>query len=73
MGEWQPIKTAPKDGESVLLATFDVDDYLPVVAFWDTSEGCDGGWFLYPTEGMHEVLYPPTHWMPLPPPPGDGQ
>lgn len=69
MVDWQPIETAPKDGNiMVAYATgfggaFGI---LPVVsvAFWyDIGD----------TPGWNDLLYntssTPTHWMPLPEPP----
>lgn len=57
--EWQPIETAPKDGTPVLVATaFWVRD-----AYWSHAFE---GWY-----SNHSAVPPPTHWMPLPPPPAD--
>lgn len=69
-GEWQPIKTAPKDGERVFLGWYRGE-------YWDCGVGCfvpglisstfdrwkrEDGWFI-----------DPTHWMPIPvAPPLDG-
>ena len=52
--EWQPMKTAPKDGEAIILLTA---EWLPVIAFWgewetggDAENGdepeWDSGWCL---------------------------
>lgn len=76
MNEWQPIETAPKEGECVL--TQHEDDLYPAVAFcvidkdgkeyWcheleGPEDDCD-------RPGRFEPLYRrPTHWMPLPDPP----
>jgi len=66
---WQPIETAPKDGTDVLLAgtgTYDVT----VGSFYKATKGpsvCDGWYY---QDGSSRIE--PTHWMPLPPPPGGG-
>jgi len=57
---WQPIETAPRDGTWVLL--YSPNENQPAVAYfnghaWDDN-GDGGFWF------------EPTHWMPLPPKPG---
>ena len=62
--EWQPIETAPKDGETLVLA-IRADAKVPFVATGD-----DDGWFTF--NGALENCgqkFEPTHWMPLPPPP----
>lgn len=73
--EWQPIESAPKDGTSVLLLVnnFAIEGLWcqPVDRnrrpFWDIATiiavhgcGCCGG-----------DNPEPTHWMPLPPLPGE--
>ena len=78
MGAWRPIESAPKDG-----TRFDVwyahhDAMVPTPAhrltdvYWSDVESafCTDG--LYgPEEPSPLPLYPcPTHWQPLPPPPG---
>lgn len=65
MSEWQPIETAPKDGQSLLV-------WCPIrnrggratVAYWDDywSLTHPGGW-------AEDDDCDPTHWMPLPAPP----
>ncbi len=54
---WQPIETAPKDGSQVLVW----DDGAMFISWWNEEEHAwiDNG----------PVQPPPTHWMPLPPPP----
>lgn len=62
--EWQPIETAPKDGTEVLLCGPLRDGsghYRDVSRFYMIR---------WPVEWMANCL-PPTHWMPLPPPPAD--
>lgn len=84
--EWQPIETAPMDGTVVLvpyqLNGNDVHGYAPwtrvrVVMAWNTSNGwemCfmeDGA---ADSEGFSSQFFmsipTPTHWLPLPRPPG---
>lgn len=71
MSEWQPIKTAPKDGTEVLLLF--ADEPLWIVAFFGpdsqkkSSEIC---WRCkWDHESLHQGYEEPTHWMPLPEPP----
>ena len=58
MAKWLPIKSAPKDGELVL-----VYEEFVSVAYFDADE-CE--WF---SPGITGDMYRPTHWMPLPEPP----
>lgn len=58
--QWQPIETAPKDEEWVML--LDDPELIPVFALWDEDAG---EWI---TAGTRKVVHP-THWMPLPDPP----
>jgi len=67
---WQPIETAPKDGSNFLV-------YLPkakkrnyAAAYYDVSSS--GIFFLHDRAGvwLHNKA---THWMPLPPPPIEGE
>jgi hypothetical protein len=51
---WQPIETAPKDGDSILC----VDCLCRVVLWWDDSIG---QW-----RDISGDTYEPSHWMPLP-------
>jgi len=54
VNSWQPIDTAPKDGNEFLL--WDQLGFC-IVAYWDAlrSEWTNG-----------DVVLKPTHWMPLP-------
>lgn len=71
MSEWQPIKTAPRDGTPVLI--WDNGVYR---AHW-SEEAHDykfedyPGWQIFDCEdGFYSVASKsPTHWMPLPEPP----
>lgn len=59
---WQPIETAPRDGENVLLAHAG-----RVTAGWfDDYNDC---WFEALDVGEESIRIRPTHWMPLPEPP----
>lgn len=58
--DWQPISTAPKDGAELLLWT----GVKQIVGFY--FEDDFGEWVgLYTGRQIF-----PTHWQPLPPPPG---
>lgn len=61
MMEWRPIKTAPKDGESILLYGSG-----QAVGWWDEDEES----FVtdYRRKGNFDYVGA-THWMPLPPAP----
>jgi hypothetical protein len=61
MTEWQPIETAPRGGEPILLWS---DDQGVCI-------GCHSGdvWW----DNLYEPWrFEPTHWMPLPEPPIKG-
>lgn len=78
MGEWLPIKSAPKDGTWVLI-------YDPVMLEMGVSLGSyyreeergengrfiGGEWTAPDWDGAPTGYLKPTHWMPLPPPPAD--
>jgi hypothetical protein len=81
-GGWQPIETAPKDGPVILLggttAMFGVwfDEHW---VFW---EGCASDVFYKETIASDDIAaslnywcsgYGPTHWMPLPAAPTEGE
>lgn len=63
-GTWQPIETAPKDGVTPILVYGEGESYIalrPIDCPDDAAATMFG----------HSACYP-THWMPLPPPPGTG-
>lgn len=71
MSEWQDIKTAPKDGTSVMLHCS--DGYI-CVGEWSENLNYDdkSGWTDHGVESWTYEQYrfiDPTHWQPLPPPP----
>ena len=77
---WLPIDTAPRDGSRVLVAVPNPPDYLEnssgwfmAVASWHEGYGDP---LFYPSEttaaGFYDrYLLRPSHWMPLPEPPGE--
>lgn len=58
MQEWQPIKTAPKDGNHILL-------YRPEIQYVGYYGGSVSGWRIN-APGLPAMWPLPTHWMPLP-------
>ena len=74
MNKWQPIETAPTDGTRVLLCSLKPRTRLrlkrdfPIIEvdFYHSIENGNAfnGWGKF-----NDVYWPPTHWMPLPPPP----
>lgn len=60
MADWQPIESAPKDGTPFLSCK-------GARVMWTTYgyNGWESGWL-----NEHEYVVFPTHWMPLPEPPG---
>lgn len=60
MSEWQPIESAPKDTAILVYHA----GYT--VAHFNTTYG---RWIGYGRDALEFVTGPPTHWMPLPPPP----
>ena len=69
MSEWKPIDTAPKDGTRILAFWPDsgdgVDNEAEARTWWE-NDRWENPW------GSSLYDPPPTHWMPLPPPPGEG-
>jgi hypothetical protein len=64
---WQPIETAPKTGDEILLAWrwgYDEQPWQIAVGYWhDELED-------FQLSVMHETIEQPiSHWMPLPKPP----
>lgn len=67
MTEWQPIETAPKN-ETHFLAYWppsEVDPYLKQYHVCHYAHGV-----IWPSWITDDDM--PTHWMPLPPPPANG-
>lgn len=67
--EWQPIKTAPKDGTVVIVRGF-YDCYgTPMQATAAQFRENYGYWMRDNFGTGYTVSCNPTHWMPLPEPP----
>ena len=73
--EWQPIATAPKDGEWVLVYGNGTDDEaetrnVAVAQYTNHLNGltCNKYWwqFAWYDGGYYGNFSDPTHWMPLP-------
>lgn len=62
--QWQPIETAPKDNTPILVPTNAHSDGIVIVR-WYTYNGL-AAW-----RDWDEDVHFPTHWMPLPQPPGE--
>lgn len=79
--KWLPIETAPKDGGEILLfgdgrvtsGNWSAPSEVPRLIYrdgfapeeeWDEWEPYWASW-----DGGFTEEHPPTHWMPLPPPP----
>lgn len=67
--KWQPIETAPKTGEHILVkgGSFGIcggkeQPWMDVVHYWDIK-GEEG---FYPSNGPDEPYQHLTEWMPLP-------
>lgn len=65
MSEWRTIESAPKEGQNILLYCPLPGSEFQVVGLW--VEGC------WATSYEWEDVYEPTHWMPLPSPPNEGE
>lgn len=78
---WQPISKAPKDGtrfwgkvKDDAIAMLWHDEFQAFVASWRRMIMAPGHLINgKPYEDHSPVIHTPTHWMPLPPPPKDGE
>jgi len=80
---WRPIAEAPRDGTQVLVCNpFDVEGHISdaysischVAAWWAEENDGRGAWIIYNNQVCEaELHYTPTHWMPLPAPPKEGE
>ncbi len=64
---WQPIATAPKDADKILL--YSAEEGFDC-GYWEESVWLPkgGAWIIYLARSDTAILNP-THWMPLPEPP----
>jgi hypothetical protein len=66
MSEWQPIESAPKDADALLLFE---DGEGVHQGYWYDLDANDQYWVSAETQGLTGGRMNPTHWMPLPDPP----
>jgi hypothetical protein len=64
LNEWQPIETAPKSTKPIWLAC----DCAMRIGYWSEERWRD----FFGESPRHDVLFTPTHWMPLPGLPAGG-
>jgi hypothetical protein len=62
--QWQPIETAPKDNTPILVPTNAHSDGIVIVRWYTYNR-------LAAWRDWDEDVHFPTHWMPLPQPPGE--
>jgi hypothetical protein len=65
---WQPISTAPKDGTRILV----FQNGGRGIAWWQGTGGEPSHLWCH-HDGDFRAYCNPTHWMPLPPPPEQGE
>lgn len=64
MTSWQPIETAPRDGRRLLL--WDPSRDMPIFGCWAVE------WDGWKEWAFDWKLPQPTHWIPVPPAPKEG-
>ena len=68
---WQPIETAPKDRFLLLCGP---SGYTTIPLVFTTGRMCSdyhaGRWIDHANDDLSDWGFEPTHWMPLPAPPG---
>jgi hypothetical protein len=69
MSEWQPIETAPMDGEWMLLAGESGYVHRPYFATAGRWDAYKQRWEGTESNPLSDYGIVPTHWMPLPAPP----
>jgi hypothetical protein len=65
-GGWQPIETAPKDGQRVMLHSPETHTYTGICASWCIID------LIWEEWDSHFPCYP-THWQPVPAAPTEGE
>lgn len=65
--KWQPIKTAPKDGQRIVVGYGRQSNFPVKIVWYDRLHRC---WLHY-GEADLGLEYNATHWQPLPEPPKD--
>lgn len=69
MSDWQPIKTAPKDGTRIVILC-DWDDVAVVGYFGKPRHGTGlPHWRVWWDDADFDEAFEATHWLPLPTPP----
>lgn len=69
---WRPIETAPKDGTEIILRKGDRVGAAAWIKWPSTEyEEAGEGWTIGHDSDSWDGDQAPTHWMPLPPPPGE--
>jgi len=67
--EWQPIETAPKNGTRIWAFFPFAQGTFAISWRKNVYETKGPNWTLDDGESATLMYDPPTHWMPLPPPP----
>ena len=65
---WRPISEAPRDGKTVVAIHVSAWTSRPSIIHWDDVDGWSG---ITAENEKIRVKYPPTHWRPIGPLPGD--
>lgn len=65
---WQPMSTAPKDGSTILIYAFDLDDILGefgeiIMVYWDKEQG---GWVETSHIRSKDEPLDFAYWFPMP-------
>lgn len=68
--QWQGIESAPKDGARIIVCVKGLKDSQGEAAFINNEWRCPDS---YQERTYTGYVVAPTHWMPLPPNPGEGE